>query len=147
MNARRRQRSAMWTTLLVRICLVPSLVPVMSDTLVTDSSAQVKFFPIYFCIYQTYPEIDDASFKCTLWTSKQQLALKMRMRCGISIVSIYIISIVLVSYKRLYTIIFGISLDLKWEVCVIRCQFYVKHFVFKCCEIDFTQDKYIKLLL
>ena len=32
----------------------------------------------------TYPEIGDVNFKCTPWTFKQQLALKMRARCRIS---------------------------------------------------------------
>ena len=34
----------------------------------------------------TYPEIGDSSFRCALWTFKQQLAWKVRARCGISIV-------------------------------------------------------------
>ena len=34
----------------------------------------------------TYPEIGDSNFKCTPWTFKQQLALKMRALCRISIV-------------------------------------------------------------
>ena len=38
-------------------------------------------FPLMF----TYPEIGDANFKGALWTFKQQLALRMRVRCGISI--------------------------------------------------------------
>ena len=33
-----------------------------------------------------YPEIGDSSFRCALWTFKQQLTLKMRARCSISIV-------------------------------------------------------------
>ena len=33
-----------------------------------------------------YPEIGDANFKCALWIFEQRLALKMRARCGISIV-------------------------------------------------------------
>ena len=49
----------------------------------------------------------------------------MRVRCGIFIVSISIVSIVLLSCKRLCTVIFGICLDLKCEFCVIRCQFHV----------------------
>ena len=32
-----------------------------------------------------YPEIGDANFKSSLWTFKKQLAWKMRVRCGISI--------------------------------------------------------------
>ena len=31
-----------------------------------------------------YPEIRDGSFRCTLWTFKQQLTLKVRARCGSS---------------------------------------------------------------
>ena len=34
----------------------------------------------------TYPEIDDVNIKGALWTFKQWLALKMRVRCGLSIV-------------------------------------------------------------
>ena len=34
----------------------------------------------------SYPEISDANFKWTLWTFKQQLALKMLVCCGISVV-------------------------------------------------------------
>ena len=34
----------------------------------------------------TYPENGNAKFRCTLWTFKQQLALKMGARCGISLV-------------------------------------------------------------
>ena len=37
-------------------------------------------------VSQIYHEIGDAKFKFALWTFKQQLALKMRVRCGISIV-------------------------------------------------------------
>ena len=37
-------------------------------------------------IQVTYPEIGDSSFRCALWTSKQQLTLKVQARCGISIV-------------------------------------------------------------
>ena len=33
-----------------------------------------------------YPEIGDANFKGTLWTIKRWLALKLRVRYGISIV-------------------------------------------------------------
>ena len=33
-----------------------------------------------------YPEIDDSRFRCALWIFKQQLTLKIRVRCGISIV-------------------------------------------------------------
>ena len=33
-----------------------------------------------------YPEIGDSSFRCALWTFKQQLTWKVRARCGISIV-------------------------------------------------------------
>ena len=35
---------------------------------------------------ETYPEIGDSSFWCALWTFKQQLTLKVRARCDISIV-------------------------------------------------------------
>ena len=34
----------------------------------------------------TYPQFGYDNFKCTLRTFKQQLTLKMRVRCGISIV-------------------------------------------------------------
>ena len=34
----------------------------------------------------TYPKIGDSSFRCALWTFKQQLTWKVRARCGISIV-------------------------------------------------------------
>ena len=34
----------------------------------------------------TYPEIGDSSFRCALWTFKQQLTLKVRVRCDIYIV-------------------------------------------------------------
>ena len=36
--------------------------------------------------FQSYPEMGNANFKCTLWTFKPQLAFKMRARCGFSIV-------------------------------------------------------------
>ena len=39
---------------------------------------------IYFL--SPYPEIEDSSFRCALWTFKQQLARKVQARCGISIV-------------------------------------------------------------
>ena len=38
-----------------------------------------------FCT-ATYPEIGDSSFRCALWTFKQQLTWKVQARCGISIV-------------------------------------------------------------
>ena len=50
-------------------------------------------------IWLTYPEIGDANLKCVLGTFKQQLTLKMRTCCRISIFS----------YKRLCTVSFGIS--------------------------------------
>ena len=34
----------------------------------------------------SYPEIGNSSFRCALWTFKQQLTWKVRARCGISIV-------------------------------------------------------------
>ena len=39
-----------------------------------------------FSFEPTYPEIDDANFKGTLWTFKQGLALKLGVLYGISIV-------------------------------------------------------------
>ena len=44
-----------------------------------------RFFLVASFFY-SYPEIGNTSFKCALWTFKQQLALKMRARCRISIV-------------------------------------------------------------
>ena len=37
------------------------------------------------CENITYPEIGDSSFRCALWTCKQQLTWKAQARCGISI--------------------------------------------------------------
>ena len=36
--------------------------------------------------FLSYPEIGDSGFRCALWNFKQQLTLKVRARCGISIV-------------------------------------------------------------
>ena len=33
----------------------------------------------------TYPEIDDANFKCAVWIFEQQLALRMRLHCAMSL--------------------------------------------------------------
>ena len=56
----------------------------------------------------SYPEIGDSSFSCALWTFKQQLTLKVRARCGISIVLLF---------KRLCTVAFGIRW---WFVYFVR---------------------------
>ena len=45
-----------------------------------------QLFAIDITVLRPYPEIANANFMCTLCTFKQQLALKNRMHCGISIV-------------------------------------------------------------
>ena len=48
---------------------------------------KLMFSHVSVCRWRgAYPEIANANCKCTLWTLKQQLALNMRVRCGISIV-------------------------------------------------------------
>ena len=41
---------------------------------------------------KAYPEIGDGNIKGTLWTFKQWLALKMRVRYGISILQLLTVS-------------------------------------------------------
>ena len=43
-------------------------------------------FSVLLLNFPSYPEIEDSSFRCALWTFKQQLTSKVRARCGISIV-------------------------------------------------------------
>ena len=47
-------------------------------------SITLLFEELYLSLV-TYPKIGSANFKCTLRTFKQQLALKMRASCGMSI--------------------------------------------------------------
>ena len=61
----------------------------------------LNLFSTTFClrpIYRiqsdtTYPKLGDAYFKCALWTFEQQLALKMRVRYGISPINVFVLSI------------------------------------------------------
>ena len=61
-----------------------------------------------------YSEIGDPNFKCALWTFKQDLALKIWARCGISIAIEkfeHVVEFLLLFFKRLCTVAFGI-----WDV-------------------------------
>ena len=51
--------------------------------------------PGFWSPLYAYPEINGVNFKCTLWTFKHELALLIRVRCGISIVLLQIFCIVL----------------------------------------------------
>ena len=67
------------------------------DSLICSISKKTSWYwTVYFChqklheikkfLAAAYPEIGDANFKGALWTFKQQLVSKMRVRCRISIV-------------------------------------------------------------
>ena len=73
----------------------------MSSLIKNDSLTIDKFYS------DAFPEIDNANFKCTLWTIKQHLTCKCES----------IVELVLFSYKRLCTVHFWIwskSLSLTW---------------------------------
>ena len=51
-----------------------------------NSKVPIVIFLINSIKSKTYPEIGNSSFRCALWTFKQQLTLKVWAHCGISIV-------------------------------------------------------------
>ena len=86
---------ALWIR--VRVCdLITQIAITASNTL--ESSV----ITIIFKYTLAYPKIGNSNFKCTLWTFKQQLALKCEC----------FVEFLLFSYKRLCTTRFGIRLSI-----------------------------------
>ena len=69
---------------------IPQVKSINSQLIVSQSTFiryQTDQFEYLLKFYtETYPETGDGKFKCTLWTFKQWLALKMRVHYGMSIV-------------------------------------------------------------